>query len=330
MNMITRSLRKPINKNQYTWKAPLSIASLALITVISVGAGSFQVHANETTEKNPVATVEEKITAARAEVMLEITDALYAGKLTPAEAAQKIISFEEGVVEKMEYLRGIQQRVEHAVDSGEMTREEAEAKYSAMLKDKKENPGDARAQAYLKKVAGEIKEAIENGTMTSEEGKAKYSEAEARIEQRMNQKNAGNERVEAYLAKVGAEIKEAVASGKMTPEEGKAKYAKTVEALKQRMMASKSKGQSKQITKEEYDAAASKMARMVKAGEITRKQMQERLEAMGSAMRESMRGGDRGDMSDDCMALRRRLGQAVRNGDMTREDAAKIWQDEGC
>ena len=195
-----------------------------------------------------------------------------------------------------------------------------------MLKDKKENPGNERAKAYLKKVAGEIKEAIANGTMTSEEGKAKYAEAEARIEKRMGQKNAGNKRAQAYLAKVGAEIKEAVASGEMTPEEGKAKYAETVEALKQRMMAGKSKGQSSQITKEEYDAAASKMARMVKAGEITREQMQERLEAMGSAMRKSMRGGD--NVSDDCMALRRRLGQAVRNGDMTREEAKKVWEDE--
>jgi len=328
MNRIKRLLHKLNNNTQHAWKAPLSIASLALIATLSVGASNFQAHADDTAKKSPVATVEEEITDARAEVMLKITDALLAGKLTPAEAAQKIISFEEGVVEKMEYLRGIQERIEHAVTSGEMTREEANAKYGAMLKDKKENPGNERAKAYLKKVAGEIKEAIANGTMTSEEGKAKYAEAEARIEKRMSQKNAGNKRVEAYLTKVGAEIKEAVASGEMTPEEGKAKYAKTVEALKQRMMASKSKGQSKQITKEEYDAAASKMARMVKAGEITREQMQERLEAMGSAMRESMRGGDRGDMSDDCMALRRRLGQAVRNGDMTREEAKKVWEDE--
>ena len=328
MNRIKRLLHKPNKNTHNSWKAPLSIASLALIATLSVGASNFQANADETTKKDPVALVEEKITEARAEVMLKIVDALLYGELTPEDAAKKMISFEEGVVEKMQYLRGIQERIEHAVTSGEMTREEADAKYGTMLKDKKENSGNERANAYLKKVAGEIKEAVADGTMTSEEGKAKYAKAEARIEKRMNQKNAGNKRAEAYLAKVGAEIKEAVARGEMTPEEGKAKYAKTVEALKQRMMASKSKGQSKQITKEEYDAAASKMASMVKAGEITREQMQERLEAMGSAMRESMRGGDRGDMSDDCMALRRRLGQAVRNGDMTREEAKKVWEDE--
>ncbi len=379
MNRITRLLHKPNNNTHTTWKAPLSIASLALIATLSVGASNFQAHADETTKKDPVAVVEEEITEARAEVMLKITDALLAGKLTPAEAAQKIISFEQGVVEKMEYLRGIQERIEHAVTYGEMTREEANAKYGAMLKDKKENPGNERAKAYLKKVAGEIKEAIAKGTMTSEEGKAKYAEAEARIEKRMGQKNAGNKRIEVYLTKVGAEIKEAVASGDMTPEEGKAKYAKTVEALKQRMMmAGKSKGQSKQITKEDYDAAASKMARMVKAGEITREQMQTRLDEMRMRMGESadrgtsnadkrasraryqeasdkmaemvkageitreqmqarldgmrkrMGGDDRGEVSDDCMTLRRKLGEAVRNGDMTREEAGKVWKEEGC
>ena len=330
MNRIKRLLHKLNNNTHNAWKAPLSIASLALIATLSVGASNFQAHADDTAKKSPVATVEEEITDARAEVMLKITDALLAGKLTPAEAAQKIISFEEGVVEKMEYLRGIQQRIEHAVDSGEMTREEADAKYGAMLKDKKKGLGNERAKAYLNKVAGEIKEAIANGTMTSEEGKARYAEAEARIEQRMAQKNAGNKRLEAYLEKVGAEIKEAVANGTMTPEEGKAKYAETVEAVKQRMMGAKSKDKSKLITKEAYVEASAKMARMVKAGEITREQMQERLEAMGSVMRESARGEDRGEISDDCMALRRKLGEAVRNGEMTREEAGKIWEEEGC
>ena len=135
--------------------------------------------------------------------------------------------------------------------------------------------------------------------------------------------------VNAYLAQVGAEIKEAVASGEMTPEEGKANYADTVEAVKQRMMASKSKGKSKQITKEDYDEAAAKMARMVKAGEITREQMQQRLDRMSQA-EASKDDGQRRELSDDCMALRRKLGEAVRNGEMTREEAGKIWEEEGC
>ena len=327
MNRIKRMLLNSKNNTQHTWKAPLSIASIVLVATLTVGATNFQAHADEVVKKNPVALAAEKVSDASVEFMLKITDALLSGKVTPAEAAQKLISFEEGIVEKMEYLRGIQERIEHSVDSGELTREEADAKYGEYSKNKKANSGNERAQAYLKDVAGEIKAAIANGTMTSEEGKAKYAEAEARIEKRMGQKNAGNTRLEAYLAKVGAEIKEAVNNGEMTPEEGKAKYAETVEAIKQRMMHTPDK---KPITKEAYDEAAAKMIRMVKAGEITREQMQERLDAMGSAMRESIRGEESREISDDCMGLRRRLGQAVRNGDMTREEAGRIWEEEGC
>ena len=332
MNRIKRLLLKQ-NKNQNAWKAPLSIASLALVASISVGASNLQANADDTAKNSPVATVENEITDARTEFTLKITDALIAGKLTPEDAAQKMISFEEGIVEKMQYLRGIQERIEHAVTSGEMTREEAEAKYSAMLKDKKENPGDARAQAYLKKVGAEIKQAIANGDMTSEEGKAKYAEAEARIEKRMGKKNEGNKRAEVYLAQVGAEIKEAVANGDMTAKEGKAKYAETVKALAQRMASAKSNGKSKQITREDYAQAKAKMLRMVKAGEITREQMQQRLDRMKEAMSGDNReevSDRRDEASDDCMALRRRIGEAVRNGDMTREEAGKVWEEEGC
>ena len=197
MNRIKRLLLKPNSKTHNAWKTPLSIASLALIATLSVGASNFEANADDLTvsmeQANGVVT--DVATAARAEVMLEITDALIAGKLNPAEAAQKIISFEEGLEEKMEYLRGMQRKIEHAVDSGEMTRQEADSRYVDMLKAKKESSGNERAQAYLKKVAGELKEAVANGTMTSEESKAKYAEAEARIEQRMAQKNAGSKRL---------------------------------------------------------------------------------------------------------------------------------------
>ena len=80
MNRIKRLLHKPNNNTRHAWKVPLSIASLALIATLSVGASNFQAHADETTKKDPVALVEDKITEARAEVMLKITDALLYGK----------------------------------------------------------------------------------------------------------------------------------------------------------------------------------------------------------------------------------------------------------
>ena len=188
----------------------------------------------------------------------------------------------------------------------------------------------------------------------------------------------GNARAEAYLNDVGRKIRMAIVDGEMTEEEGKLKYAATVQRVKKRMAGAKgSEAVGKRtFTKEDYKQASAKMARMVKAGEITREQMQQRLNRMKKAMGES---ADRGasdadkrarraryqeaadkmaemvkageitreqmearlnrmkkamaskeDRSDDCIALRKKLGEAVRSGEMTREEAGKIWDEEGC
>ena len=64
---------------------------------------------------------------------------------------------------------------------------------------------------------------------------------------------------------------------------------------------------------------------MLEAGEITREQMQQRLERMKAGSEEK-----KADPSDDCIKLRQRLGDALRAGEMTREEAAEIWRKEGC
>jgi len=73
-----------------------------------------------------------------------------------------------------------------------------------------------------------------------------------------------------------------------------------------------------------YKEASDKMIEMVKAGEITREQMEARLNRMKKAM------ASKDEPSDDCIELRKKLGEAVRNGEMTREEAGKIWDEEGC
>jgi hypothetical protein len=334
MNGFYRLLHIPTALKQIVLRFLHPIASLALIATLSVATSTFQANADDPDQKNPVVTVVVEITVARAEVLLKVTDGLLSGKMTPANAAKKMISFEEGAVEKMEYLRGILQRIELAVDSEAMTREEADAKFGAMLKNKKENSGHKRANAYLKKVEGEITEAVANGTMTSEEGKAKYAVAEARIEQRMAQTNEGNKHLEEYLEKVGAEIKEAVANGTMTPEEGKAKYEEKVEVVKQHLMAAKAK-----IAKEESNAAVAKITIKFNAGEITREQMQQQLDSYNMRVSASEAAAaklvgigieSRKITTNYCMVLRLKLAQAIKDGEMTEEIAAKIWEDDGC
>jgi hypothetical protein len=51
---------------------------------------------------------------------------------------------------------------------------------------------------------------------------------------------------------------------------------------------------------------------------------------MRRAIGEYNQGQNRKEISDDCIALRKKLGEAVRSGEMTREEAGKIWDEEGC
>ena len=58
--------------------------------------------------------------------------------------------------------------------------------------------------------------------------------------------------------------------------------------------------------------------------------MRRRMAAGGDGAERRADGGERGEHSDECLTLRRRLGAAVSNGDMTREEAGEVWRAEGC
>ena len=92
----------------------------------------------------------------------------------------------------------------------------------------------------------------------------------------------------------------------------------------------KPKATDKTITREDYATAQAEMQAMVDKGEITEEQMNARLNRMRKM---SARGGgnsERREISDECMELGRRIRTAVENGDMTSEEARKLWNAEGC
>jgi polyhydroxyalkanoate synthesis regulator phasin len=97
-----------------------------------------------------------------------------------------------------------------------------------------------------------------------------------------------------------------------------------------RRMIGKSKVADKTITREDYVKAEAEMKKMVAEGKITEDQMNARLNRMRKM---SARGGgnsERREISDECMELGRRIRTAVENGDMTSEEARKLWNAEGC
>ena len=263
MNKDKKIHQTPAALKQHAWKTPLSIASLALIAVVSISSVNIDAIAEEpAVDTNRTAPIDYT-----ANTFVKITDALIAGEITPEEAAKKI----------------------HTTN---------------------------RINTYLTKVETEISDAVESGKMTVDEGMEKYDAAVKNINKRMSgDKGNNNERAQEYLTKVGTEIRAAVSNGEMTPEEGREKYAAAEERIKQRMGGDNSKT----MTKEDYAQSVAKMNRMVKAGEITREQMEARLNRMKKAM-----GGEKDASNDRAQAYLTKVGTeikvAVANGELTSEE----------
>ncbi len=135
----------------------------------------------------------------------------------------------------------------------------------------------------------------------------------------------GNARAEAYLNDAGRKIRMAIANGEMTEEEGRLKYAGITKRVEKRMAGTKSKTVDTDA-RARYQEASDKMLKMVEAGEITREQMQTRLDGMRERMSDAS-DDDRRDRSDaDKRAMRVRYQEAsdkmlkmVEAGEITRE-----------
>jgi polyhydroxyalkanoate synthesis regulator phasin len=268
-------------------KSSFSIASIALIATFSFSTVDIQATVDETTKDIKITAPEKVNENNAANVMIKICDALVVGKITPEEAAKKTIAF---IREQARWDR-ITNRIEGAVESGKITREEAIAKYAELKesKPKVNKQGSKRAEAYLQEVSTKLKAAVESGEITEAQAEERMESAKKQVATRLgSEKDNTNARVEAYLKKVGEEVRVAIANGEMTAEEGKAKYTTAVQRMKERMAMSGTRG-----------------------------------EGRGA-------GRDRSEISDDCMDLRIKLGTAVRNGELTREEAGKIWKEEGC
>ena len=135
----------------------------------------------------------------------------------------------------------------------------------------------------------------------------------------------GNASAEAYLNDAGRKIRMAIANGEMTEEEGRLKYAGIAKRVEKRMAGTKSKTVDTD-TRARYKEASGKMLKMVEAGEITREQMQTRLDEMKKRMSQSSDATRREASPEDQRARRARYQEAadrmaemVKAGEITRE-----------
>jgi polyhydroxyalkanoate synthesis regulator phasin len=316
MNERKKIHQTPAALKQHAWKTPLSIASLALIAVVSISSVNIDAIAEEpAVDANRTATIDYTVIT-----YVKITDALMAGTITPEEAAKKI----QATNRVNTYLTKVETDISVAVESGKMTVDEGMEKYDAAVKNINKRMGgekgnnNERAQAHLKKIGTDIREAIANGEMTPEEGKAKYAEAETKMQTRMGgAKNQNNDRAQAYLTKIGTEIKVAVANGEMTPEEGKAKYAEAETRMQQRM------GGAKNQNNDRAQAYLTKIGTEIKVavanGELTSEEGKAKYLATVEGIQKRMAKASKGEQSE--------RGAKDRRGNRDRDSKGKRGKD---
>jgi len=228
MNERKKIHQTPAALKQHAWKTPLSIASLALIAVVSISSVNIDAIAKEpAVDANRSSHIDYT-----ANTFVKITDALLAGKITPKEAAQKIHTTNR----VNSYLTKVETDISVAVESGKMTVDEGMEKYDAAVKNINKRMGgekgnnNERAQAYLTKVGTELRAAVSNGEMTPEEGKAKYAAAEERIKQRMGSNKSKTMTKEDYAQGV-AKMNRMVKAGEITGEQMEARLNRMKKAM---------------------------------------------------------------------------------------------------
>jgi beta-lactamase regulating signal transducer with metallopeptidase domain len=201
----------------------------------------------------------------------------------------------------------IESRIEGAVEAGELTREEADARYIG-IKARLDAGGETadRAIARLESTNAEAKSklkgsddfdwtetkdrieaAVEAGELTREEADEKYNGIKARLD-------AGGETAKRAAARLNyanaeAKIKAMVEAGEVSAEDAE----KRLNKMRERIAGDGSEKQSKEaktFTIEEYKEAAAKIKAMVAEGKVSAEDAEIRLNRMRQATERKTRG----------------------------------------
>ena len=90
-------------------------------------------------------------------------------------------------------------------------------------------------------------------------------------------------KIEQRVRAMGMNLEKQVAAGEISESDAKARFEEGEKKMWMRYRAAEEKSAAGGKSKADYDAAVEKMTDMVKAGKITREQMQQRLERMKHA-----------------------------------------------
>ncbi len=239
-----------------------------------------------------------------------------------------------GVTFAQDY-EGAGKRLAAAIEAGELTPEQARAKFQAYRKeaDAKKDQGPDRAREYLMKVKKELGAAVEAGKISKEDAAKKYQGAERAIRERMaagrNQtqakKDQGPGRAREYLMKVKKELGAAIEAGKISKEDAAKKYQGAERAIKERMAAGRGERGSNRITREDYGRADPVLRKLVAEGKISGEDARAKLAAMRRMIGEQSKGDAKKITPEDLSRAGIAIRKAVAEGKLSSEDArAKI------
>ncbi len=208
-------------------------------------------------------------------------------------------------------VRAVTERLERAVKAGEMSK----ADMNAVLRALKQSSGKRQDQ------------------------RKKRDEDRSR---RGDENNRGmDERVQKAIEDTNRRLRAAVEAGKMTPEEARKASRERIAAIKERAGQSQGKarrrgaGDAMEKMKAEHQSFMREMAEMVKAGKLSREEMQRKVQAHRRAIGEKMEAAEkkgaaekmrRGAAEGRDAAVLKRLKKAVEDGTLTKEDAAERYE----
>ena len=246
-------------------------------------------------------------------------------------------------------VRAVSERLERAVKAGEMSQEQMDSvlrmlKQSRSRADKnKKNNKNANkrrdvspdVQKMIDNTRRRVRELVEAGEMTREEAGKAIRERVAAIQKRAGaaQPQQQDKRIEQRIEAVKRRVREAVESGDMSPEEARKVARERIAAIQD--YAKKAQGAAKggradmAKMRAEHEQLVRDLTKMVEAGKLSREDMERKVMAHRKGIAEKMeraeKGGKKSKGGDD--ARWQRLERAVKNGDMTQEQAKQKYRE---
>ena len=235
------------------------------------------------------------------------------------------------------------------VKSGEITREQMQQRLDRMKQAGSKEGAKVQERTDLDELKAGIEERVRAmgmnlrkqvaaGEISEADAKARFEEGEKRMWMRYRAAEAQNAEagkarakndridldelkagIEERIRAMGSDLRKQVAAGEITADEARARFEKGEARMWERYRAAEAQNAEAGKSRSDYDAAVKKMTEMVKNGEMTREQMQQRLDRMKRADSKDEKAGDRRRSRTDYDAAVKKMTEMVKNGEMTRE-----------